>query len=166
MLAMSRNILARKLCPSKVAIVRLEGFRELDHALGELPKATARNVLQRVLKKRAKPVQDAWQGKAPVLTGHYSHSIIIGPSSKLTPRQKRDAKKEGKYFAEIHIGTSDPAGQQNEFGNVNMPANPSGRPAWDATKDGVLSGIAKDIGEEIEKAASRLARKAAKLASA
>lgn len=146
-------------------IVKVEGLADLDKALSELPKATARNTLQRVLKRRAEPVKEAWQQNAPVLTGHYERSIIVGPSSRLTARQKRDAKKEGKYFAEIHIGTSDPAGQQNEFGNSHMPANPSGRPAWEATKDGTLDGIAKDLGDEIEKARARLARKASRLAA-
>jgi hypothetical protein len=113
---------------------------------------------------RAELVKDAWQAKAPVLTGHYERSIIIGPSSKLTPRQKRDAKQEGPYFSEIHIGTSDPAGQQLEFGNAHMAAEPSGRPAWDSTQGEVLEGIGKDFGDEIEKSRARLARKAAKLA--
>lgn len=148
-----------------VTTVRMEGLADLDRALSELPKATARNTLQRVLKKGAERVQEAWQPKVPVLSGHYQHSIIVGPSSKLTPRQKRDAKKEGKHFAEMHVGTSDPAGQQNEFGNINMAANPSGRPAWDATKDGVLADVAKDLGDEIEKSRARLARKAARLAA-
>jgi HK97 gp10 family phage protein len=147
-----------------MAAFKIEGLRELDQALAELPKATARNALVRALKKGAQHVQEVWQPTAPVLTGHYEHSIMIGPSSKLTGRQKRDAKKEGKYFAEYHVGTSDPAGQQLEFGNSHMPANPSGGPAWDATKDNVLADIGKDLGDEIEKARVRLARKAAKLA--
>lgn len=144
--------------------VKIEGLRELEQALSELPKATARNTLVRTLKKGAARVQEAWAPNVPVLTGHLQHSINIGPSSKLTPRQKRDAKKEGKYFAEYHVGTSDPAGMQLEFGNVNMPAQPSGRPAWDSTKDDVLRNIGKDLGTEIEKSAARQARKAAKLA--
>lgn len=144
--------------------VKLEGLRELDQALKELPKATARNTLRRALKKGAEHVQDVWQSAAPVLTGHYQHSIIVGPSSKLTSRQKRDAKKEGTFFAEMHVGSSDPAGQQQEFGNINMPAQPSGRPAWSATQDSVLAQLGDDLKTEIEKSAARLARKAAKLA--
>lgn len=145
--------------------VKVEGLRELDHALSELPKATARNTLQRVLKKGAQKVQAAWEPKIPVLTGHLKRSVIVGPSSKLSPRQKKDAKKEGKYFAEMHVGTADPAGQFNEFGTVHMAAQPSGRPAWDETQSAVLEGIASDLGEEIEKASARLARKAARLAT-
>lgn len=145
--------------------VKIEGLADLEQALGELPKATARNTLQRALKKGAEHVQEVWQPIVPVLTGHYQHSILVGPSSKLTRTQRRDAKKEGKFFAEMHVGTSDPAGMQLEFGNVNMPAHPSGRPAWNATQENVLADIAKDIGEEIEKARARLARKAARLAA-
>lgn len=142
--------------------VRMEGWRELDRALGELPKATARNTLQRALKKGAIHVQEVWQPLVPVLSGHYRMSVIVGPSSKLTRSQKRDAKKEGKSFAEYHVGTNDPAGQQLEFGNVHMPPNPSGGPAWEATKDNVLSELGKDMWTEIEKSAARLARKQAK----
>lgn len=143
--------------------VRIDGLSDLDQALSDLPKATQRNTLQRTLKKGAEKVRDAWQPKVPVLSGHYQHSIIVGPSSKLTPRQRKDARREGKHFSEMHVGTSDPAGQQNEFGNIHMPANPSGRPAWEETKDKVLQGIGSDLAEEIEKARARLARKAARL---
>jgi hypothetical protein len=37
---------------------KLEGFKELDRALGKLPKATAKNVLRRTLIKAAKPIDD------------------------------------------------------------------------------------------------------------
>jgi hypothetical protein len=43
-----------------------------------------------------------------------------------------------------------------EFGNIHMPANPTARPAWDITQESVLEGIAKDLGDEIEKARARL----------
>lgn len=145
--------------------VRIEGLRELERALAELPKATARNTLQRVLKKAAEPTADAWKAKAPRDAGQYAESIIVGPSSKLTGRQKKDAKKEGKHFAEIHVGTADPAGQQQEFGNINHPAQPSGRPAWKETQDGALNTIKAELGGEIEKSAARLASKAARLAA-
>ncbi len=145
-----------------MARLTLTGDKELDRALGSLPRATARNTLQRVLKRAAQPVQAAWKDKAPRDQGTYAESIIIGPSSRLTSRQKKDAKKEGKHFAEIHVGTADPAGQQQEFGNINHPAQPSGRPAWEGTKDEALKIIGTEIGTEIEKSASRLARKRAK----
>lgn len=143
--------------------VHIEGLRELDQALSELPKATARNVLVRVLKKGAETVRDAWEPHVPVLTGHLKGSIVVGPKSKLTPRQKRDAKQDGKFFAEYFVGTSDPAGQFNEFGTIHMAAQPSGRPAWDSTQTIVLGDIKSDLWAEIEKARARLARKAERL---
>jgi HK97 gp10 family phage protein len=147
-----------------MATVKLEGWQDLDRALGELPKATARNTLQRALKKSADPVRAAWESKAPRRFGYYAQSIIIGPGSKLTSRQRRDAKREGKFFSEIHIGTSDPAGQQQEFGNINHPAQPSGRPAWEQTQDEALRVIGDTLRDEIEKSRARLARKAARFA--
>jgi HK97 gp10 family phage protein len=140
----------------------LFGDKELDRALAELPKATARNTLNRVLKKAAAPVYERMQAAAPVLTGHLKLSVVVGPSSKLTSRQKRDARREGKNFAEIHVGTSDPAGMFEEFGTFKQPPHPWATPAWDATKEGALGTIRSELGTEIEKSAARLARKRAK----
>jgi HK97 gp10 family phage protein len=145
--------------------VKIEGLAELDNALSELPKATARNVLKRILKKRAEPIKEAWQAKAPKLTGHLEESIIVGPSSRLTSRQKREARGDEKFFSELHIGTADPAGLMTEFGNSHQAAEPSGRPAWESTKAAALEGIGADLGDEIEKARARLARKAERLAA-
>jgi hypothetical protein len=55
---------------------------------------------------------------------------------------------------------------QTEFGNIHQAAEPSGRPAWEATKGAVLTTIGRDLWEEIRKAAERAARKAAKAAAA
>lgn len=45
--------------------VKVEGLRELDKALGELPKAAARGVLHRVLKRAAKPLAETAAALAP-----------------------------------------------------------------------------------------------------
>jgi hypothetical protein len=47
----------------------VEGLKELQHALQELPKATGKNVLQRTLMKAAKPIEAAAQARVPVATG-------------------------------------------------------------------------------------------------
>lgn len=142
--------------------VKFEGGRDLEKALNDLPKATQRNVLQRGLKKVAEPVAEHWRARVPVEEGHYGRSLTVGPSSRLTSRQKKDAKKEGRYFAEMHVGTADPAGQQQEFGNVNHGPQPSGRPTWEADKENTLTDFGKFLWEEIDKARARLAKKAAK----
>lgn len=141
-------------------IVKVEGLKELEQVmLRDLSKATARNALQRGLKKAAQPFADSWKASVPRDEGNYQQSITVGPSSKLTRRQKRDAKKEGTYFAEIHIGTVDPAGRHQEFGTINHGAQPSARPAWDSTRQTVLQTISRDMWAEIEKAAARRAKK-------
>lgn len=155
------------------ASVKIEGLRELEASLAQLPKATGRNTLRRVLKLAAEPIKEAARAKAPVDTdpasspgrapGTLRDSIIVG--TKLTKRQARDAKKETKAFSEIHVGTSDPAGVLQEFGTFKEPAQPFMRPAWEGNKDNALKIIGDQLGTEIEKSAARLARKAARLAA-
>lgn len=145
--------------------IKIEGLAELDFALTELPKSTAKATLRRVLKKAARPTQEAWKAKVRPRrdTGHYEESIITG--TKLTRRQARFAKQETKSSSEIHIGTSDPAGVQDEFGNFRAPAHPSARPAWEETQDEALAIIRENLGDEIEKSRQRLAAKAARIAA-
>lgn len=145
-------------------VFKLEGAKELARALEELPKATARNVLKRVLTKAGKPVEAAMIAGAPRDTGFTAGSI--GVSARLNPAQRREAKKEGKFFAEVYVGsTRGSAAVFQEFGTVDQPAHPYMRPAWDANKEGVLRVVETELGGEISKAAARLARKAAKLAA-
>lgn len=141
----------------------VEGLRELEKALADLPKSTARSAIRRALRSAAEPLVNAAQENAPKLTGELEKSIIVG--TRLTKRQARAARKEGKYFSEIHVGTSNPAGVPQEFGTFKEGAQPFMRPAWDGTKDQVLDGIKDSLAEEIEKARARLARKAARLAA-
>lgn len=146
-----------------IATVKMEGLAELDAALVELPKSGAKAVLRRVLKKAAAPVEAAMVAKAPKLTGALQVSIRSG--TKLTKRQQRFAKKEGKSSSEIYIGTADPAGIPQEFGTFDQNAQPFARPAWDETQDEALLIISETLGDEIEKTRQRLARKAARLAA-
>lgn len=146
-----------------MATVKIEGLNALTETLlKELPESVGRASIQRTLKKRAQPFAEKWRGMVPRDEGHYAASIIVGPNSRLTSRQKKDGRKEGKRFAEIHVGTSDPAGQQQEFGNVNHPPQPSGRPAWEASQPGMIEGIGQDFAADLEKTAARRARKLAK----
>ncbi len=137
--------------------VKVEGLRELDRALGELPKATARAALQRTLKKAAQPVKAAMKAKAPKLTHDLEESIVDG--TKLTRRQARMVKKDGKDFATRHVGSSNPAAIPQEFGTFKESAQPFARPAWAATQDEALDIIKRELGGEIMKSARRLAIK-------
>jgi HK97 gp10 family phage protein len=138
----------------------MSGWKEMDRALGELPKATARNTIQRELRKAAAPVRDEMEARAPRLTGTLKGSILIG--TRLTRTQARDARRDGKAFAEIHVGTADPAAVTQEFGTFRHPPQPFGVPAWEATKHKALQIFGEGLWSGIEKSAARYAKKLAK----
>lgn len=148
------------------------GLADLDRALGELPKATARNTLRRTGLAALQPFVDKVRELAPVDAdpssspkrppGTLRDSYIAG--TKLNKSQAKTAKREGKSFAEVYAGTNDPAGIQTEFGNAHQSPQPHARPAWDGTQQRVLTLIEEGLGSEIEKAAARLAKKAARAA--
>jgi len=136
---------------------KIEGLKELDEALSELPKATARNVLVRTLKEAGQPVADDGASRAPVLKGGLRESYTVG--QKLSRRQKKMHRKESDV--EVFLGpTAHPKSVQTEFGNRHQAPKPHLRPAWDGGVRGVLSRIRDDLAEQIEKARKRIARKA------
>lgn len=141
--------------------VRIDGLKELDKALGELPKATAKATLRRVLKDAGEPVARAMRRLAPTDDYHLHDSIDV--STRLSRRQAGLHRKEGgRAFQEMFVGTNNPAGVQQEFGNERHPAQPFARPAWDAEKGNTLNHIANALWGEIEKSAQRLAKKASR----
>jgi HK97 gp10 family phage protein len=141
--------------------VAVEGLRELDKALGELPKSTAKSVLRKVLLEAGEPIARAARRKVPTETFHLQESIDV--STKLSDRQRGLHKGAGgKAFREMFVGTNDPAGVQQEFGNENHDAQPFMRPAWDAEKGNALEIIANHLWTEIEAGAKRVAKSRAK----
>jgi HK97 gp10 family phage protein len=155
--------------------VKVDGLRELEAALGELPKATGKNVLRRVLLARGKPIADAARAMAPDDERTKGHDLrkSIGVSTRLSGRQKgihRSMFKDDKASVEVFVGAGPlPQAHIQEFkgGGGGYPGEkgpqPFMRPAWDAGKGAILDGIAADIWSEIKKSADRLARKTARL---
>ena len=141
--------------------VRIEGLAEVQTALRELPNATAKNIMRRILKKRGEPIADAARQKVPVDKGHLKNSITV--ATKLVKSQRRKHKKPDKDDVEVYVGPgADPAAHLQEFGTVNHPPQPFMRPAWDGEKDKVLENLREDMWTEIKKAAARRAKKLAK----
>ena len=165
--------------------VSVSGLRQLDKALGELPKATARNVLKRTLEKSAQPMVDEAKRLAPVKTGTLRDSIAasfklknkvgnaefaaamragLGKDAAVSAlRSARRAAKGQGAFAEIYVGPARGKGVIHyahivEFGSVKDSPQPYMRPAWDATKRRALDIIKAEIGNEIIKTARRLGR--------
>jgi HK97 gp10 family phage protein len=146
----------------KMAKFKVEGLRELERALAELPKATAKNTLKRTLKLAAQPIADEAQRLAPRDTGGLAEGIMV-----TAKKPKKHKPKSGRAFAEIYIGPK--AKSRNavpqEFGTSTSAAQPFMRPAWDSKKMEALEIIRDELGNQITKAAERLAKKAARKAA-
>lgn len=140
--------------------VKVEGLKELEKALQDLPRANAKAVLRRTLKEAGQPVAKTARSLAPHEEGYLRESIDV--STKLSRRQAGLHKKQSPV--EMFIGPGpDPAAHLQEFGNgPGHQAQAFMRPAWDQHKNEVLDTIANRTWLEIEKTAKRLAKKAAK----
>lgn len=139
---------------------KIEGLSELLEAFEELPKATGKNVLKRVLMKAGQPIADDARANARVLKGRLQRSY--GVSTKLSRRQATLHKKESAVEVFAGPGALVQAITE-EFGTAHQAAHPTMRPAWDANKRTALDSIAQDLDDEIQKAAQRIARKQARL---
>lgn len=149
--------------------VKIDGLRELEAAFRDLPKATARNALRRVLDKRAAPIVATMRSLAPDdpktpeskdLKGSIAAGIKL---SKRQARLYRKESKDDKQFAEVFVGAGPkPHAHLQEFGTRFHGPHPFVRPAWDKHQTALLSGIGEDLWKELEKAAKRRAKRLAK----
>lgn len=159
--------------PSPVT-VKFEGGRELDRALGELAaeygRASGKAVIRRVLDKALQPMAETARQLAPddPATGGNDLKASIAVGGKLTPRQASIARKDqNKALVTRYMGTADPSGIQQEFGNVNHGPQPFMRPAFAQHAESTIKAAGTEMGPEIEKTGARLfKRRAAKAAKA
>jgi hypothetical protein len=136
---------------------RLSGFKELEDALLELGRNPAKRYGRKALREAGKPILEKYKAGTTVRSGRLVASETMG--TKLNKRQRAMNKREGPSDVEIHIGTSDPAGLMEEFG-IGQAAKPALTHAWD-TEGGTtaIERIGKSLGDSIEKAARRAARR-------
>ncbi len=146
---------------------RIEGLKALDKALGQLPRATGKNVLRRVARKALEPIIEDAKGRVHVVSGKTKDSLAV--STKLSFAQKALHKNmfpSEKSSVEMFAGAGPhnfvPQAIFEEFGTVKQPPHPFLRPAWDGGKMRALNGIKKDLWAEIKRAADRVARKKAR----
>jgi HK97 gp10 family phage protein len=143
--------------------VKLTGFRELDKALSELPKATGKNVQRRVAKGALEPMADLASARAPERTGRLAFSI--GVSEKRTRRVKKEQRFDTRTGIAMAMGPMSGFGGTlyyasfDEFGTVDTPAFGFMRSAWDTEADPALNYVKSNLWLEIDKAARRVAKK-------
>ena len=146
--------------------VDVAGFRDLDRALGELPRATAKNVLRRVAKAELEPLANRAAQKAPEESGRLAFSITV--SERGTRRAEWYRRRQPHEFV-MAMGPASGLGAlyyatHVEFGTVDTPAQPYMRPTWDSGANPMQEGIRTRLWEEIRKAAARAARRATRRA--
>ena len=162
------------------------GFKELDAALANLPKAAAKRTLQRTLLKAGQPIADAAQANAPVETGELRDSIKVGTrignnvgKAEFAAVMKAGGTKgeavaalrgarraaDGGTFAVAFVGPEKAKNKRDavkrivqEFGSVKLPPQPYLRPAWDAEKRTALDICRRELANEIITTAKRLAK--------
>lgn len=147
-------------------VARLEGFREFEEALNQLPKATGRNVLRRLARGALEPMADQAAGNAPVAEGDLRNSIEV--SERRTRRVNRAGRFDRKTGIEMAMGPASGEGVLSyatfvEFGTNDTPPQPYMRPAWDSGRGDALDYIKENLWDEIHKAALRVQRKGARL---
>lgn len=152
--------------------VTITGFRELEEALEEFSKASARNILKRAAMEAIQPLADEMANLAPErATGGGKLKDAITVSDKLGKRQKRLQRRQTKDFVEVYAGVEDVGGKhvassvQQEFGNENHGPQPYARPAFDKEAQPTVDRLLITIKDEIDKATARAQRRAARAAT-
>ena len=147
-------------------LVTVEGLAETAAALDEFSKATSANILRRVLIAAGQPIAETARALAPVKTGQLVTSISVVPAqpSKMTRSGRGQYDKQSQVEVFVEAG---PVAQSitQEFGTIHNSAHPFMRPAWQSQRFAALAIVAKQLGDEIDKAAARAARKVARIAA-
>lgn len=144
--------------------VKLQGFRELDAALAEFSKATARNVLRRAGLEALEPMAETARKKAPKAHRDLEKAIDVGTKRSKGSRKHFSDSSTIEVYAGVKAvgGGMPPQAIQQEFGNENHGPQPYIRPSWDAEKRPTLDRVKVALTDEIDKARVRAQRKALK----
>ena len=165
--------------------IKVEGLRELDRALAQFSKSTARGVLNRALKKAAVPIRDQAKADAPVDTGELRESINIrvkgvggsagkaayaaamraGATRGEAAQAAREASREAgsqPLSAVVSIGADAPHAVFAEYGARGHSGNMFLSAAMRSRATDALALVAKELKVEIDKTAKRVAARAAK----
>jgi HK97 gp10 family phage protein len=162
--------------------IKVQGLKELDAALGQLrTKAMAKGVVKRALFGAAEPMHQMAQDAAPgrddpnekIYYGRGANrrerrpgttKALVQIGDRLTRRQASQARKAGKHFVEIYVGTRDAKAHLEEIGSVNQAATPFMRTAFSNQAEPTINRFVDTLSRELEKAAAREAKRTARLA--
>lgn len=160
--------------------MKLVGVRELQAALSELPNNVQKSAIRNALKTAAQPVADKANQKAPGI-GNLRKSYSV--TARIIPSQRSEVRRPGKDAVRLFVGANyskvapfyAPHAHLVEFGTGpryhangkyvgQTVAQPHLRPAWEETKVNVVATFGPLLGNQIELAAARVARRNARAA--
>lgn len=148
---------------------KVEGFRELDQALGRLSRSTGTRVLQRAGVKAMGRMQDRAEMLAPddvkTPAPDLHRSIAISTRARVGMGGVSDIEKGNR--ATVYVGPAFDLPRYAramvvEFGSYKMAPRPYMRPAFHQTGAAVLDEVASLIRAEIDKVVARAAKRAAR----
>jgi HK97 gp10 family phage protein len=156
--------------------VKISGLDGITKALGEMRKATARGVMQRVMKEEAQPIADMARSLVPVRHGQLRNAIVVTtkrPRGHKTAAARAFASAGGgaagraaskaagatPATAFVAITRRAPHAHLVEFGSRNN--RPSGfmRRALDTLKRGAIKNTGAKVWAEIRKTNARIAKR-------
>ena len=170
-------------------IMKVEGLSDLEDALKELPKATAKNCIRRALLLAAVPIEQEATNLIRVrrVKPQIATAKIKFTSGDAGKRAFAEAMARGATRLEAgqaaHEANAAATGEDNsgitsgvtavgptkrafygfEFGTIHLAPRPFMRPAWDDNKLQVLDIIKTELKDQIEKARIRIVKKQLRL---
>jgi len=146
---------------------RVTGLREIEQALNDLSRATARNTLRRVGREVLEPMANIAASLAPERSGRLAFSVAV--SEKGTRRAQWKQRAAAFDFV-MAMGPASGVGALNyasfaEFGTVDTPAFGFMRATWDRDKEAAMRRAVESLSVEVSAATARASRRAARRAS-
>lgn len=149
---------------------KVDGLKELNEALKQLPERVARNVLRGAANAGTSVIRKEVQQRAPVYTGEVSAGHPPPGTLKRSIRQAQQRQLSSLVQQTFHIGvraatTRSKAGAKIvgayywrfvEFGTSKMSARPFLRPAFEAKKLAAVEAIRAYLAERIPREADKL----------
>lgn len=129
---------------------KLEGAKELDRVLKDLPKGVNKNVLKSGLRKAGKQILTDARAGAPVLKGVSKKSIKIRVMTRTkVPAALSIGPSADNWFLKLI-----------EFGTARIAANPFMRGAWERNKRTARDTYVKETWMALTKWSENLVKKA------
>jgi HK97 gp10 family phage protein len=150
--------------------VEIQGLKELNKALRELPERIARNVLRASVSAGAAEIRKEVKAKAPVYTGPVSAGHPPPGTLKRAVYQKQ-ARQLSSLIRQVFIVGVRTGGRKKdkkgrsldayywrfvEFGTEKMAARPFMRPAFEAKKNAAIEAIRSYMAERIPREVEKL----------